>query len=206
MRPLILAITGASGAAYAVRLLDVLLSSGRTLYLTISPSGQTVLKEELGISVDLDKFSAANLLGGAKDGGKIRYCHYQDLMSPIASGSFLTDGMIVCPCSGSTMGAIAHSIGSNLIHRAAEVHLKERRKLILVPRETPLSLPQIDNMRKATEAGAVVLPASPGFYHGPKSIDDLVDFVVGRICDQLGIEQGLMKRWGTTGDSPGLNS
>lgn len=205
MRPLILAITGASGAAYAVRLLDVLLSAGRTLYLTISPSGQTVLKEELGISVDLDKFSAANLLSGAKDGGKIRYCHYQDLMSPIASGSFLTDGMIVCPCSGSTMGAIAHSIGSNLIHRAAEVHLKERRKLILVPRETPLSLPQIDNMRKATEAGAVVLPASPGFYHGPKSIDDLVDFVVGRICDQLGIEQGLMKRWGTTGDSPGLN-
>jgi flavin prenyltransferase len=117
-------------------------------------------------------------------------------MSPIASGSFLTAGMVICPCSGSTLAAISHSMGTNLIHRAAEVHLKERRKLILVPRETPLSLPQIDNMRKATEAGAVVLPASPGFYHGPKSIDDLVNFVVGRICDQLGVEKELIRRWG----------
>ncbi len=197
IRPLILAITGASGAAYAVRLLDILLGADRTVFLTISPSGQAVLKEELGVSVSLDEFSAATLLRSEKQRGKICYCHYQDLLSPIASGSFLTDGMIVCPCSGSTMGAIAHSIGSNLIHRAAEVHLKERRKLILVPRETPLSLPQIDNMRKATEAGAVVLPASPGFYHQPKSIDDLVDFVVGRICDQLGIEQQLIERWGS---------
>jgi 4-hydroxy-3-polyprenylbenzoate decarboxylase len=122
-------------------------------------------------------------------------------MAPIASGSFLTDGMVVCPCSGGTLAAIAHSMGTNLIHRAAEVHLKERRKLILVPRETPLSLPQLDNMKRATEAGAVVLPASPGFYHGPKSIDDLVDFVVARICDQLGVEQSLMRRWGEEGMS-----
>lgn len=192
MLPIVLAITGASGAAYAVRLLDVLLEARRTVYLTISPSGATVLKEELGITVDLDSENPLQ-----KKSGELKYCHYQDLMSPIASGSFLTEGMVVCPCSGSTLGAIAHSIGSNLIHRAAEVHLKERRKLILVPRETPLSLPQIDNMRKATEAGAVVLPASPGFYHGPKSIDDLVDFVVARICDQLGVEQTLAKRWGT---------
>ncbi len=205
-RPIILAITGASGAAYGVRLLKVLLADDRTVYLTISPSGQTVLQEELQINVDLQKFSPSTLLGGELQRGEIRYLHYQDLTAPIASGSFLTDGMIVCPCSGSTLGAIAHSIGSNLIHRAAEVHLKERRKLILVPRETPLSLPQIDNMRKATEAGAVVLPASPGFYHGPKSIDDLVDFVVGRICDQLSIEQRLMKRWGTSGGSPGNKS
>lgn len=188
--PLILAITGASGAIYGVRLLEVLLAAGRTVYLTISPSGATVLKQELGIEVDLN---SQNPLPVGK--GDARYCHYQDLMSPIASGSFLTDGMVICPCSGSTLGAIAHSMGSNLIHRAAEVHLKERRKLVLVPRETPLSLPQIDNMRKATEAGAVVLPASPGFYHGPKSIDDLVKFVVGRICDQLGVEKELIKRW-----------
>ncbi len=166
IRPLVLAITGASGAAYAVRLLEVLLAADRTVFLTISPSGQAVLKEELNVDVDLDNFSPSKLLSGGKGRDKIHYCHYQDLMSPIASGSFLTDGMIVCPCSGSTMGAIAHSIGSNLIHRAAEVHLKERRKLILVPRETPLSLPQIDNMRKATEAGAVVLPASPAFIMG----------------------------------------
>jgi flavin prenyltransferase len=191
MHPLVLAITGASGAAYGVRLLEVLLAARREVYLTISPSGATVLKEELGIDVDLE---SENPL--PKGEGVLKYCHYQDLMSPIASGSFLTAGMVVCPCSGSTLGAIAHSMGSNLIHRASEVHLKERRKLVLVPRETPLSLPQIDNMRKVTEAGAVVLPASPGFYHGPKLIDDLVNFVVGRICDQLGVEKELIQRWG----------
>jgi flavin prenyltransferase len=203
MQPLVLAITGASGAIYSVRLLEVLLANGRTVFLSISPSGQAVLDTELGVKIDLEKFSPADLLANARDktvlakhSDKIHYCHFQDLMSPIASGSFLTGGMVVCPCSGSTLGTISHSMGNNLIHRAAEVHLKERRKLVLVPRETPLSLPQIDNMRKATEAGAVVLPASPGFYHGPKSIDDLVDFVVGRICDQLGVEQHLTKRWG----------
>src|SRR5262245_27785705 len=202
--PIVLAITGASGAIYAVRLLEVLVAAGRSVYLSISPSGQAVLAEEVGLKVDLANFTpdallrrnGANNLDQSKKPDQIRYCYYQDLMSPIASGSFLTSGMVVCPCSGSTLGAIAHSIGSNLIHRAAEVHLKERRKLVLVPRETPLSSPQIDNMRRATEAGAIVLPASPGFYHGPNSIDDLVDFVVGRICDQLGIEQRLIRRWG----------
>jgi flavin prenyltransferase len=198
MHPLILAITGASGAIYGVRLLEVLLEAGRTVYLTISPSGAVVLKEELEVEVDLEAQNPLPLGEGGirRRHGEVRYCHYQDLMSPIASGSFLTSGMVVCPCSGSTLASIAHSLGSNLIHRAAEVHLKERRKLVLVPRETPLSLPQIDNMRKVTEAGAVVLPASPGFYHEPKSIDDLVDFVVGRICDQLGVERELIKRWG----------
>ena len=117
-------------------------------------------------------------------------------MAPIASGSFLTAGMVVCPCSGSTLGAISHAMGENLIHRAAEVHLKERRKLILVPRETPLSLVQLDNMRRVTEAGAVVLPASPGFYHGVRGVGDLVNFVVARICDQLGVRHTLMRRWG----------
>jgi len=205
-RPLVLAITGASGAIYGVRLLEVLLAAGRTVYLTLSPSGQAVLDTELGLKVDLEDFLPSTLAPTVYEqqcDGEIHYCHYQDLMSPIASGSFLTDGMVVCPCSGSTLGAIAHSIGSNLIHRAAEVHLKERRKLILVPRETPLSLPQIENMRRATEAGAVVLPASPGFYHGAKTIEDLVDFVVGRICDQLGVEHRLMKRWGATEQAAG---
>ena len=117
-------------------------------------------------------------------------------MSPIASGSFLTDGMVICPCSGSTLGAVAHGVGENLIHRAAEVHLKERRKLILVPRETPLSLVYLENMNWAAKAGAVLLPAMPGFYHRAKTIRDLVDFVVARICDQLGIENKLMTRWG----------
>jgi 4-hydroxy-3-polyprenylbenzoate decarboxylase len=196
---LVVAITGASGAAYAVRLLDVLLAAGRDVDLTISPAGQTVLRTELRRDVSLDEFRQDQLLPGrgkSPQGGKLRYFHHQDLMAPIASGSYLTAGMVVCPCSGGTLAAIAHAMGTNLIHRAAEVHLKERRKLTLVPRETPLSLPQLDNMKRATEAGAVILPASPGFYHGAKSIDDLVDFVVARICDQLGVEHNLIRRWG----------
>jgi flavin prenyltransferase len=197
----VLAITGASGAAYAVRLLDVLLAAGREVFLTISPAGQTVIQHELGLSVNLDEFRRIDLLGKEQGShparGAIHYHHYQDLMAPIASGSFLTDGMVVCPCSGGTLAAIALAMGTNLIHRAAEVHLKERRKLILVPRETPLSMPQLDNMKRVTEAGAVVLPASPGFYHGAKSINDLVDFVVARICDQLGVKHTLIRRWGT---------
>ncbi len=204
--PLVLAITGASGAAYAVRLLEVLFAAGRDVYMSISPAGRAVLKEELGLTVDLADFDPASLLTAEWTGsirpdadrsrGQIHYCHYQDLMTPIASGSFLTGGMIICPCSGSTLGAISNGMGSNLIHRAAEVHLKERRRLILVPRETPLSLVQIDNMRHVTEAGAVVLPASPGFYHGAATIADLIDFIVGRICDQLGIRHRLIQRWG----------
>ncbi len=129
--------------------------------------------------------------------GTILYHHCQNLLAPIASGSFLTAGMVICPCSGSTLGAVVHGTGENLIHRAAGVHLKERRKLVVVPRETPLSTIQLENMRRAAEAGAVVLPAMPGFYHGVESIRDLVDFVVARVCDQLGVEHTLMHRWGT---------
>jgi 4-hydroxy-3-polyprenylbenzoate decarboxylase len=128
--------------------------------------------------------------------GTIHYHNYRDYMAPIASGSFLTAGMAICPCSGSTLSAVAHSMGENLIHRAAEVHLKERRKLVVVPRETPLSLPQLKNMQAIHEAGAVVLPASPGFYHGAETVADLVDFVVARICDQLGVANTLVRRWG----------
>jgi 4-hydroxy-3-polyprenylbenzoate decarboxylase len=114
----------------------------------------------------------------------------------MASGSFLTGGMVICPCSGTTLAAVASGAANNLIQRAAEVHLKERRKLIVVPRETPLSLAHIENMRRVTEAGAIVLPASPGWYHGVNSLRDLVDFVVARICDQLGVELALTRRWG----------
>lgn len=193
-QPICLGITGASGAVYAVRLLEVLLESGREVHLSISTSGREVIKQELHISLDLNEFRIAQLLENSE--GKVYYHHNQEFMAPIASGSFLTGGMVVCPCSGTTLSAIAAGAAGNLIQRAAEVHLKERRKLVLVPRETPLSLAHIDNMRRVTEAGAVVLPASPGWYHGVKSTQDLVDFVVARICDQLGVEHQLVKRWG----------
>ena len=117
----------------------------------------------------------------SRDPGAFHYHSYTNYLSPVASGSYLTGGMVICPCSGSTLGTVAHASGGNLIHRAADVHLKERRRLILVPRETPLSIPQLENMRRACEAGAVVLPAAPGWYHGVKSLEDLVDFIVARI-------------------------
>ena len=231
MHPLVLAITGASGAVYAIRLLEVLLSAGHSVHLTISPAGQMVLDQELDISVDLENFSENSLLLNLKKNaeeserdrssspasdssgdrhvvslgpcnpGRILYHQYQDFGSPIASGSSLTSGMVVCPCSGTTMGAIAHGSGGNLIQRAADVHLKEKRKLILVPRETPLSVIQLENMKLASQAGAVVLPAMPGWYHGVTSLQDLVDFIVSRILDQLGIEHALMHRWGLTEES-----
>lgn len=195
--PLVLGITGASGAPYAVRLLEVLLEAGREVHLSISPSGQAVIATELGRLIDLERFDAPLLLGRPLPAaGLLHYHHHKNLMAPIASGSFLTAAMVICPCSGSTLSAVAHSMGENLIHRAAEVHLKERRKLVVVPRETPLSLPQLKNMQAIHEAGAVVLPAAPGFYHGAATVADLVDFVVARICDQLGVPNKLISRWG----------
>jgi len=197
--PLVVGITGASGAAYGTRLVEVLLAAGCEVHLTISPSGRIVVAEELGRLVDLDRFDLATLLGRTPPAtGRLHYHHFQDLMAPIASGSFLTAGMAICPCSGGTLAAVAHATGENLVHRAAEVHLKERRKLVVVPRETPLSLPQLRNMQAIHEAGAVVLPAAPGFYAGAETIADLVDFIVARICDQLGVHNALMRRWGKT--------
>jgi 4-hydroxy-3-polyprenylbenzoate decarboxylase len=195
-RQLVLGITGASGAAYAVRLLEVLLQAGCDVHLSISPSGQTLLKQELDVLVDLVRFDARSLLPNV-DAKGLKYSHYQDFMSPIASGSHLTDGMVICPCSGSTISAIASGASNNLIQRAADVHLKERRPLILVPRETPLSTIQLENLKRCAEAGAIVLPAMPGFYHAPRSISDLIDFIVARICDQLRVEHALMQRWGS---------
>lgn len=216
----VLAMTGASGSIYALRLLQVLLAGDRRVHLSISPAAALVLRQELGVEIDLarldprslplgpDSRAFANLppamaevLGGSlpasSQRGEMVYHHFENLLAPIASGSFLTAGMVICPCSGSTLGAVVHGTGENLIHRAASVHLKERRKLVVVPRETPLSTIQLENMRRAAEAGAVVLPAMPGFYHGVNSIRDLVDFVVARICDQLGIANTLVHRWGT---------
>jgi 4-hydroxy-3-polyprenylbenzoate decarboxylase len=228
-RNIVVAITGASGVTYSVRLLEVLLAAGCNVHLTISAAAQLVLKQELDLNVDLDHFSPAmlmldsgdvlrdpklqtlrqkagifgdssNVLGmGAGEPGTIHFYHPMDYLAPMASGSFPTDGMVVCPCSSGTLSAIVHGTSDDLIHRAAEVHLKEGRKLILVPRETPLSLTQLANMKRGAEAGAVILPAMPGFYHGVALISDLVDFVVSRILDQLGIANTLIQRWGGSG-------
>lgn len=194
---LVVAMTGASGSPYAARLLQVLLKTGRSVHLVISPAATEVARRELNLSIDLVKFDPRPLIGDKVDTARLHYHHYRDFQTGIASGSFLTGGMVICPCSMGTVAAIAHGISENLIHRAADVHLKEKRKLILVPRETPFGLIQLRNLATVAEAGAVVLPAMPAFYTLPKSIDDMVDFVVGRICDQLGVEHGLLKRWGT---------
>lgn len=209
MNPIVLAITGASGAPYAVELLRQLTLAGRDVLLSISPSGGIVLRQEVGLEVDLKKPDIVALLRCSKwepserdnsaweiAASRVRYCHHHDFMTPPASGSFITGGMVVCPCSGGTLSAIASGASMNLIQRAAEVHLKERRKLIVVPRETPLSMPTIDNMRRVVEAGGIVLPASPGWYHPVDTPGDLVNFVVARILDQLEIEHTLMDRWG----------
>ncbi len=192
--PIVLGMTGASGAPYAVRLLQVLCRAGRTVHLTISTSGAQVLREELGISVALNRFDPSPF--GDLGSGPLIYHNQNDFNAGIASGSFRTSGMVVAPCSMSTLASVAHGITANLVTRAADVHLKERRKLILVPRETPLSLVHLENMTAVTRAGAIVLPAMPGWYHQPRSLDDLIDFVVARICDQLGVEVDLIRRWG----------
>ncbi len=203
--PYVLAITGASGAVYSLRLLEVMLRAGYTLHVSISPSGAAVLKQELGLEVKLDQFRPNMLFANPAEpveqelaAGRLIYHHFQDFFTPIASGSFLTAGMIVCPCSLSTLSGIAHGSSTNLIQRAADVHLKERRPLIVVPRETPLSVIHLENMRRLAEAGGIVLPAMPGWYHGVQSLRDLIDFVVARILDQLGIPHQLMQRWGTS--------
>ncbi len=205
----VLAITGASGAIYSTRLLAALLESGGDVHLTISPSGVAVIKQELGLSVSLTRFDPKPLVEyqpswserapyqmTADSLSRLHYHHHEDYMTPIASGSFLTTAMIVCPCSGSTLAGIARASSSNLIQRAAEVHLKEHRKLVLVPRETPLSVFALENMHRLAAAGAVLLPAMPGWYHGVESLDSLVDFVVGRILDQVGVGNEMIQRWG----------
>lgn len=194
--PIVLAITGASGVTYGRRLLEALLLSDIDVHLVISKSGKSVIKHELGIDLERGDLLISPTKSDRPISATAEIFDCDDFMAPIASGSFKTRGMVVCPCSGATLSGIATAASRNLIQRAAEVHLKERRPLILVPRETPLSLIQIDNMRTACQAGATILPASPGFYQGPPSVEGLVDFVVSRILDQFDIEHSFVRRWG----------
>ena len=194
MERLIVGITGASAGIYAVRLLQVLTQQPDIeVHLTISSSGARALSEELQIAVDLNNFQLESLIGvSSRD---IVYHHESDIGAAIASGSFRTQGMIVVPCSMGSIAAIAAGISRNLIQRAADVCIKEKRKLVVVPRETPLSPIHLENMLKLSRMGVCVLPAMPGFYHLPKSVDDLLNFVITKILDQFGIDAGLIQRW-----------
>ncbi len=191
-------MTGASGAPYARRLLQVLSASGVQVHLTMSAAAARVLEAELSIRADAARFDP-RLLGA--EPALVHYFPPDDVGAPVASGSFGARAMVILPCSMGTVARIVHGLSSNLIERAADVMLKERRPLVLVPRETPLSRVHLRNLLAVTRAGAVVLPAMPGFYHRPETIDDLVDFVVTKVLDQLGIPSDLIRRWGSGKDS-----
>lgn len=190
MHPVVLAITGASGAPYAVRLLEVLATNQVPTWLIISSHGWRLLSTEAGIATQ-DELQART--GG--DWSSVTVYSDTDRGARPASGSAKSKGMVICPCSMGTVAAITAGTSRSLVERAADVALKERRKLIVVPRETPFSLIHLRNLTTLTEAGAVVLPAAPGFYHAPKEIGELVDFVVQRILDQLDVDITIAPRW-----------
>jgi 4-hydroxy-3-polyprenylbenzoate decarboxylase len=204
-RTIALALTGASGAQYGLRLLQVLLAAKCRVYVLLSRAAEVVIRRETPF--DLPEGFAAQQGWFAThfpaQPGLLTLFDREDWFAPVASGSGAPDAMVICPASGGTLSALACGASNNLIERAGDVMLKERRKLILVPRETPYSQVHLENMLKLTQMGAVVLPASPGFYQYPQTIDDLVDFVVARILDQLGIAQSLLPPWGqpATGSS-----
>jgi 4-hydroxy-3-polyprenylbenzoate decarboxylase len=189
-----LGITGASGAPYAARLLEALVGADCEVGLSASFSGIEVLATELYGDPGLGRDEVLDRFVGARDGVTVHAP--DDWRAPYASGSARVDGYVVCPCSMATAGTIASGAMDNLIHRAASVALKEGRRLVLMPRETPLSTIHLESMLRLRTAGAVILFLAPGFYHAPKTIDDLVDFVVARCLDQLGVENALVARWG----------
>ena len=194
LKRLIVGITGASAGIYGVRLLEILTKhEDIEVHLTISASGARALSEELQIEVNLDNFKLESLIGTSSP--RVVYHHESDIGASIASGSFRTEGMIVVPCSMGSIASIAGGISRNLIQRAADVCIKENRKLVLVPRETPLSSIHLENMLKLSRMGVCVLPAMPGCYHFPKTVDDMFNFVVTKILDQFDIDAKLIQRW-----------
>jgi 4-hydroxy-3-polyprenylbenzoate decarboxylase len=199
-----LALTGASGMPYGVRLLECLLKAGVRVYLLYSQAAQIVAKQEMDLALPgrvrevqdffAQKFEAAD--------GQLRVFGREEWFAPVASGSHPADAMAICPCSMGTLAAVACGLADNLIERAADVMLKEQRPLVLVPRETPFSAIHLENMLRLSRAGAVILPANPGFYHHPTRLEDLVDFVVARVLDLLRIEHQLTPRWGDERHEP----
>jgi len=191
-----LGITGASGAPYAARLVEALAGADVELGLCASSAGIEVLATELYDNPRLSRDETLARLLERAAGGNITVYEPNDWKAPYASGSAKVDAYVICPCSMGTLGTIASGAMSNLIHRAASVAIKEGRRLVLVPRETPLSTIHLENMLRLRQAGAVILFAAPGFYAGAATVDDLVDFIVGRCLDQLGLDNALVKRWG----------
>lgn len=193
-----LALTGASGLVYGLRLLECLLAQESNVQVLVSQAAHVVATQEMGLTMpsrptELETWLRERYPNGR---GALRVFGREDWFAPIASGSGASDAMVVCPCSMGTLAAIAHGLSDNLIERAADVAIKENRRLILVPRETPLSALHLDNMLKLARLGVTILPANPGFYHHPQRIEDMVDFVVARILDQLGVKSDLVPRWG----------
>jgi 4-hydroxy-3-polyprenylbenzoate decarboxylase len=201
-RTVTLAFSGASGMPYGVRLLECLIGAGVRVYLLYSQAAQIVARQEMGLVLPARPKEAqahfAQRFAAAPE--QLSAFGREEWFAPVASGSNPADAMVICPCSMGTLAAVAQGLADNLIERAADVMLKETRKLVLVPRETPLSAIHLENMLRLSRAGAVILPANPGFYHHPQSVDQIVDFVVARVLDQLAIPHQLMARWG---EAPG---
>ncbi|ASG00739.1 UbiX family flavin prenyltransferase [Vibrio anguillarum] len=193
-----LAFTGASGAPYGLRLLECLLAADYRVYLLISSAARVVLATEHGLKLPsgTEAAKAALVEHLHCDASQLVVCGKEEWFSPVASGSAAPKQMVVCPCSAGSVAAIAHGMSDNLIERAADVVMKERGQLVLVVRETPFSTLHLENMLKLSQMGVTIMPAAPGFYHQPQSIEDLVDFMVARILDHLGVKQGLVPRWG----------
>lgn len=193
-----LAITGASGVAYGLRLLEQLIAAKQSVYLLITGPARLVLELEMNLKLpsepkDIQELLAKHYRASPK---QLQVFGSKQWMAPIASGSSVPRAMVICPCTSNTLASIANGLSQNLLERAADVILKERRQLILVHRETPLSEIHLENMLRLTKMGALILPANPGFYNKPQTIDDIIDFIVARICDHLAIEHSLVKQWG----------
>ena len=198
MKTITVALTGASGLPYGIRLIELLLKSGQRVHLVYSQAAQIVAKQEMDFTLPNRPQEAEKLLTDriGTFSGELKVFGIQDWYAPMASGSNPGDAMVICPCTMGTLGKVANGISDDLIARAADVMLKEKRTLILVPREMPFSAIHLENMLKLSHAGAVIMPPNPGFYHHPQSVQDMVDFVVARILDHLGVAQTLIKPWG----------
>ncbi len=199
MKTITLAFTGASGLPYGMRLLECLLKSGVRVHLIYSQAAQIVAKQEMDFVLSNRTQDAEKMLTEriGTFTGELKVFGIQDWYAPMASGTNPGDGMVICPCTMGTLGKVAGGISDDLIARAADVMLKEKRTLILVPREMPFSAIHLENMLKLSHAGAVIMPPNPGFYHHPQSVQDMVDFVVARILDHLQVEHELVKKWGS---------